>query len=164
MARECTTPAKTLNKEGGTQGCSQTPLHQHTVNTQHSLSGSEPKLTQVKVVTKKEWKEITPIPFLNPDPVAQLVGHANKVPVVVDGCEVTALIDLGAQVSNISMQLCKDLVLEIQPLGWLLQLEGTGVAAIPYLRFVEVNLQIPGIRGCFIPIYNVSYPCITTIE
>ena len=69
------------------------------------------------------------------------------MPVVVDGCKVTALIDLGAQVSNISAQLCEDLGLEIQPLGWLLELEGTGGAAIPYLRFVELNLQIPGIRG-----------------
>ena len=77
----------------------------------------------------------------------QLVGHANKVPVVTDGCEVAVLIDSGAQVSNISAQLCKDLGLEIQPLGQLLELEKTGGAAIPYLRFVEVNLQIPGIRG-----------------
>ena len=77
----------------------------------------------------------------------QLVGHANEVPVVIDGCEVAALIDSGAQVSNINMQLCKDLGLEIQPLGQLLELEGTGGAAIPYLRFVEVNLQILGIRG-----------------
>ena len=77
----------------------------------------------------------------------QLVGHANKVPVVIDGCKVTALIDSGAQVLNISVQLCKDLDLEIQPLGRLLELEGTGDAAIPYLRFVEVNLQILGIRG-----------------
>ena len=37
--------------------------------------------------------------------------------------------------------------LKIQPLGQLLELEGTGGAAIPYLGFVEVNLQIPGIRG-----------------
>ena len=96
---------------------------------------------------KKGQREIAPILFLNPDPVAHLVGHANEVPVVVDGQEVTALIDLGAQVSNISMQLCKDLDLEIQPLGWLLELEGTGGAAIPFLRFVEVNLQIPRIRG-----------------
>ena len=66
---------------------------------------------------------------------------------VVDGCEVTALVDLGPQVSNISAQLCEELGLKIQPLGWLLEVEGTGSAAIPYLRFVEVNLQIPGIRG-----------------
>ena len=28
-----------------------------------------------------------------------------------------------------------------------MELEGTGGAVIPYLRFVEVNLQILGIRG-----------------
>ena len=123
------------------------PLQQHTVSSQHSLSGFKPKLTQVRAVTKKRWKGIAPIPFLNPDPVAHLVGHANEVPVVIDGCEATALIDLGVQVSNISAQLSKDLDLEIQPLGRLLGLEGTGGAAITYLRFVEVNLQILGIRG-----------------
>ena len=64
----------------------------------------------------------------------------------MDGCEVTALVDSGAQVSNISARLCEELGLKIQPLGWLLELEGTGGAAIPYLRFVEVNLQILGIR------------------
>ena len=75
------------------------------------------------------------------------MGCANEAPVVVDGCEVTGLVDLGAQVSNISAQLCKELGLEIQPLGQLLELEGTGGVAIPYLRFVEVNLQILEIRG-----------------
>ena len=58
----------------------------------------------------------------------------------------SALVDLGAQVSTMSAQLCEELGLKIQPLGWLLELEGTGGAAIPYLRFVEVNLQIPGIK------------------
>ena len=66
---------------------------------------------------------------------------------IIDGQEVAALIDLGAQVLSISAQLCEDLTLQIQPLGWLLELEGTGSAAIPYLRYVEVNLQIPGIKG-----------------
>ena len=127
--------------------CSQPTLQQHTVSSQHSLSGPKPKLTQVKEVTKKGWKGIAPIPFLNPDLVAHLVGCANEAPVVIDGCKVAALIDLGAQVLNISVQLCEDLGLEIQPLGQLLELEGTGRAAIPYLRFVEVNLQILGIRG-----------------
>ena len=124
-----------------------TPLQQTTVSSKHSLCDPKPKPTQDKAVNKKGWKGIAPIPFLNPNPVVQLVGHANEVPVVMDGCEVTALVDFGAQVSNISAQLCKDLGLEIQPFGQLLELEGTGGAAIPYLRFVEVNLQIPGIRG-----------------
>ena len=66
---------------------------------------------------------------------------------VIDGCKVAALVDSGAQVLNISAQLCEELGLEIKPLGRLLELEGTGGAAIPYLRFVEVNLQILGIRS-----------------
>ena len=49
--------------------------------------------------------------------------------------------------SSISAQFCTELTLQIQPLGQLLELEGMGDAAIPYLRFVEVNLQIPGIRN-----------------
>ena len=132
---------------GDLRECGQIPLQQPTVSSKHSLCDPKPKLTQVKAVNRKGWKGITPIPFLNPDPIAQLVGHANKAPVVMDGHEVAALFDLGAQVLNISAQLCKDLGLEIQPLGQLLELEGTGGAAIPYLRFVEVNLQILGIRG-----------------
>ena len=69
------------------------------------------------------------------------------MPVVIDGQEVTAIIDSGTQVSSISTQFCEDLALPIQPLGQLLELEGTGGAAIPYLGFVEVNLQIPGITN-----------------
>ena len=75
------------------------------------------------------------------------MGHANKAPVVIDGHEVPDLVDFGAQVSNISAQLCEDQGLKIQPLGQLLELEGTGDAAIPYLGFVDVNLQILGIRN-----------------
>ena len=116
---------------GDPRECSQTPIQQPTVSSKHSLSDPEPKPTQDKAVNKKGQKGITPIPFLNPDLVVQLVGCANEVPVVVDGCEVAALVDSGVQVSNISAQLCKDLGLEIQPLGWLLELEGMGGAAIP---------------------------------
>ena len=95
------------------------------------LCNPEPKLTQNKAVKPKEQKGVTPIPFLNPDPVVQLVGHANEALVVVDGHEMAALVDLGAQVSTISAQLCEELGLEVQPLGQLLELEGTGGAAIP---------------------------------
>ena len=123
------------------------PLQQSTISSKHSLCDLKPKLTQDKAVNKRGWKGITPITFINPHLVAWLVGHANEVPVVVDGHEVAALVDSGAQVSNISAQLCEELGLKIQPLGQLLELEGTGGTAIPYLRFVEVNLQILGIRG-----------------
>ena len=49
----------------------------------------------MKAAKKRGWQEVTTVPFLNPDPIAHLVGCSNKAPVVVDGKEITALIDLG---------------------------------------------------------------------
>ena len=101
----------------------------------------------MKAAKRKGWQQVAPILFLNLDPIAHLIGCSNEAPVIIDRQEVAALIDLGAQVSSISAQLCEDLTLQIQSLGWLLELEGTGGAAIPYLGYVEVNLQILGIKG-----------------
>ena len=101
----------------------------------------------MKAIKKRGWKKVTPVLFLNPDPIVQLVGHSNEAPVVVNRHEITVLIDSDAQVSSVSAQFCKDLTLQTQPLDQLLELEGTGGAAIPYLRFVEVNLQFLGIRN-----------------
>ena len=82
----------------------------------------------------------------------------------MDGCKVTALVDLGAQVSTISARLCKELDFKIQPLGWLLELEGTGGAAIPYLRFVEVNFQIPRVRRYNEDVLLLAIPTMTYSE
>ena len=105
-----------------------------------------------------------PVPFLSPDPIAHLVGHSNEVPVIVDGQEMTALIDVGAQVSSISSQFCGDLALHIHPLGQLLELEGTGDSAIPYLRFVEVNFQLPGIKNYNEDVLLLVIPTMTYSE
>ena len=151
MAQECATPAKTLNQSGGPKGMQPSPHQQQlqmpTVGPQHSLPDPKPKLTILKVAQKKWQQEIAPVPFLNPDTKAHLVGHSNEPPVIVDLQEMTALIDLGARVSSVSSQFCKDLTQQIQPLGQLLELEQTGDAATLYLGFVEVNLQIPGITN-----------------
>ena len=63
----------------------------------------------MKVAQRKGCPEVIPVPFLNPDPTAHLVGCSNEAQVIVDGQEMTALIDLGAQVSSISSQFCRDL-------------------------------------------------------
>ena len=140
------------------------PLQSHAIKPKHSLCNPEPQPTQKEAGKQRGQKNIDPIPFLNPDPVARLIGCANEAPVVVDGCEVTALVDLGAQVSTISARLCEELDLEIQPLGQLLELEGTGGAAIPYLGFVEVNLQIPGVRRYNEDVLLLAIPTMTYSE
>ena len=132
---------------GESKECGQTPCKPQSINSQHSLPDQDSKLTLMKAARRKGWQQVTPIPFLNPDPIAHLVGCSNEASMIIDRQEVTALIDSGVQVLSISAQFCKELTLQIQPLGQLLELEGTGSAAIPYLRFVEVNLQIPGIRN-----------------
>ena len=94
----------------------------------------------MKTAQRMGQQEAALVPFLNTDPIAHLVGHSNEAPVIVDGQRLTALIDSGAQISSISSQFCEDLTLQIQPLGRLLELEGTGGSATPYIRYVEVNL------------------------
>ena len=89
------------------------PPQQPTVSSKHSLCDPQPKPTQDEAVNKKGQKGIAPILLLNPDLVVQLVVHPNEVPVVVDGHEITALVNLGAQVLNINAQQCEDLGLEI---------------------------------------------------
>ena len=74
------------------------------------------------------------------------MGCSNEAPVIIDGQETIVLIDSSALVSSGSSQFCEELALEIQPLHQLLELEGTGGATIPYLGFMEVNFQIPGIQ------------------
>ena len=109
------------------------PHNTQSINSQHSLPDPNPKLTHMKAARRKGWQQVAPIPFLNPDHIAHLVGHSNEAPVVIDGQKITAFIDLGAQVLSISAQFCKELTLHIQLLGWLLELEVMGGAAIPYL-------------------------------
>ena len=65
----------------------------------------------------------------------------------MDWQRVTALIDLSSQVSSISSGFCELLTLEVHLLGQLLELQGTEGSANLYLAYVEVNLQIPGIKG-----------------
>ena len=127
MARECATPAKPLNKDGGTKGMQSNPHIIQSINLQHSLPEPNPKLTHMKAAKRKGWQQVSPIPFLNLDPIAHLIGCSNEAPVIIDGQEVTAIIYLGAQILSISAQFCEELTLQIQPLGWLLELEGWGL-------------------------------------
>ena len=77
---------------------------------------------------------------------------------------VTTLINSGAQVSSMCYQFCKDLTLQIQTLGRLLELEGTGGSAIPYLGYIQVNLWIPGIKNYNEDILLLVIPTMTYSE
>ena len=56
------------------------------------------------------------------DPIARLVGRSNDLPVIIEVQQVKALLGTGAKVSTMSEQLCKDLGLEVNPLGNLLDI------------------------------------------
>ena len=93
-------------------------------------------------------QDVTPaVPFLNPDPIAHLVGLSNGAPIIVDGQRLTTLIDPGAQASSVSSRFCEQMTLKVHPLDRWLELDGTRGSAIPYFRYVEVNLQVPGVQG-----------------
>ena len=79
--------------------------------------------------------------------MACLVVQSNEANIIVDGQKVTTLIDSGAQVSSVSSGFCKWMTLKVHPLDSLLELESIRGLAIPYLGYVEVNLQIPCIWG-----------------
>ena len=76
----------------------------------------------------------------------------------------TTLIDSGPHVSSISSQFWEELTLQIQPLGRLLELEGTEDSTIPYLGFVEVYLQIPGIKNYNEDVLLLVIPTMTYSE
>ena len=81
---------------GEQRKCGPTPWQQQpTVDLQHSLPYPKPKLTLLKAVQKKGWQEVTPVPFINPDPMAHFVGCSNEAPIIIDGQETMALIDSG---------------------------------------------------------------------
>ena len=131
MAWECPTATTALNQSGELRECGPTS-HQHqpqhpTVGPQHSLPDLGTRLTSMSIAQRMGQQGATPVPFLNPEPIAHLVGCSNGASVIMDGQRKTTLIDSGAQVSSISSQFCENLTLKIQSLGRLLELEGTGV-------------------------------------
>ena len=110
------------------------------------------------------WGVTPAVPFLKLDSVDHLVGWSNKASVIVDRQNVTVLINSWAQVSSVSSRFCEQMTLKVHPLDRLLELEGTGGSAIPYLGYAEVNLQIPGIRGYNEDILLLVIPTMTHSE
>ena len=77
-----------------------------------------------------------------------MIGPKNEVEVIVNDERVTALVDLGAQISAVSMAFVKCHGLPIWQLQQLLDFEGFGGVDIPYIGYMQFQLQIPGIKDC----------------
>ena len=76
-----------------------------------------------------------------------MIGPANETYVKIEGKPYLALIDSGAQLSTLPESLVKKLKLKTFSLNTITKAEATGGTLVPYSRYVEVNLSIPGIRA-----------------
>ena len=81
------------------------------------------------------------------NPWAGILGRANETDIEIDGIISKALIDNGAIISMMSKDYCYKCGYEIQPLEYLVPIEGSGGASVPYLEYVGVRMHIPGINS-----------------
>ena len=67
--------------------------------------------------------------------------------VLVEGQSFLAFIDSGASISTITEDLVEHLQFPIQTLNRFLNTEGTRGIRVPYLRYMEMHLQVPVVRA-----------------
>ena len=75
------------------------------------------------------------------------MGRANETEIEIHGKIGKALIDSGAVISMMSKGYCDEHGYETQCLDQLVPIEGSGGADVPYLDYIEVRMQILGIRS-----------------
>ena len=75
------------------------------------------------------------------------MGRANELEIEINGKISKTLIDSDAMISMMSKEYCDENGYEIQLLDWLVPIEGSGEPNVPYLGYVEVRMQIPGISS-----------------
>ena len=100
--------------------------------------------------------------YHNPDPIAWLIGPANKTVVQIEGTPYLALIDSGAQLSALPESLVEKLKLKVHGLNTIIEVEATGGSLVPYTGYVEARLSIPGTKAMnqnslFIVIKDTNY-------
>ena len=79
--------------------------------------------------------------YHNPGPLLRLIGPANEVTAVVDDHEYLALIDSGAQLTQMSLSLVKTLGFPIHALNTITEAEPMGGGSVAYLGYVEARLK-----------------------
>ena len=75
------------------------------------------------------------------------MGRANESEIEIDGEISKALIGSDAMISMMNKEYCDEHEYEIQPLDWLVPIEGSGGEDVPYLGYNVVRMQIPGIKS-----------------
>ena len=114
----------------------------------HSRTDSRPGVSLIKSCIKNDSTLLKQSDlYLNPDPLLRLIGQANETQVKIENQKFTALIDSGAQISQLTESLVKALGLEMKHLKELLPLDGAGGIDVPYLGYVEARLAFPEIQN-----------------
>ena len=85
--------------------------------------------------------------YYNPDPLARLIGKSNKSTIIIHGKQCTALIDSGAQVTTITVDLINKLKLPIYELKNITKLQRYRGGNILYHGYTGVTMEIPEIKG-----------------
>ena len=85
--------------------------------------------------------------YYNSDPLYQLIGRVNEAKVKIDGCEVTGLIDSGANISSISKNFAEKWVCHVDNCDSCWKLRGLGGLMSHYLGYKEVNFQVLGVKA-----------------
>ena len=85
--------------------------------------------------------------YHNPDPLAQLIGPTNETEIILEGVNMKALIETGANMSCVNKWLVEKLQLPVQSLQTILNIEGTGGVRVPYYGIVECQLGLPEVKG-----------------
>ena len=78
--------------------------------------------------------------------MARLIGKANETEVRIENQNFKALIDSGAQISQLTKSLVKLLGLKMRTLNEILPLDGAGGIDVPYLGYVEARLSFSEIK------------------
>ena len=99
------------------------------------------ELNNPRILKREEGK------YYNPDPLYQLIGRVNEAKVKIDGHNVMGLIDSGANISAILKSFVDKLGLPCRQLERLLEIEGSRGINVPYLGYMEVNFQVPGVKA-----------------
>ena len=114
----------------------------------HSRRDSRPGVSLIKSCIKDDSALLKQTDlYLNPDPLHRLIGKANETEIKIENQNFTALIDSGAQISQLTNSLVTALGLELKNLKELLPLEGAGGIIVPYLGYVEARLKIPEMKN-----------------